>query len=288
MKLLIILLIIFFVAAFLVIVESIRECRLLAATVYEIDTKGVFSSENPVKIAVLTDLHNSLLKDGERIIDAVRKERPELIILAGDMLLSHSDQRRENKKTAELINGLCDIAPLFYGMGNHETAVSNREYLKHLWPDFLNNLTNKEALLRNSSKNIYVKGKKINIYGLELPEKYYKRFNKLKPTGEEIDNLIGKIDNSAYNILIAHNPDFFKQYTEWGADLILSGHNHGGMVRLPFFGGVISPRPAIFPKYDYGLFQNEDAIMIVSGGMGSHTIKIRLNNKPELVIVKLR
>lgn len=287
MKLFIILLIIFFVAALIVIAESMRECRLLRTTVYEIDTKGVFSGENPVKIAVLADLHNSFLNDGKRIIDAVRKEQPDIIIAAGDMLLSHSDQRRENEKTAELINGLCHIAPLFYGMGNHETAVSKRSHLKHLWPDFLNNLTNKEALLRNSSKNIYVNGKKINIYGLELPEKYYKRFNKLKPTVEEIDNLIGKSDSTAYNILIAHNPDFFKRYAKWGADLILSGHNHGGMVRIPFFGGVISPRPAIFPKYDYGLFKDEGAIMIVSGGMGAHSIKIRLNNKPELVIVKL-
>lgn len=287
MKLFIILLIIFFAVIILVIAESIRECRLLATTVYEVDTNGVFSGGSPVKIAVLADLHNSFLKDGERIIGAVRKEQPDIIIAAGDMLLSHSDQQSANKKTAELINRLCDIAPLFYGMGNHETAVSCRSHLKHLWPDFLNNLTNKEALLRNSSENIYVRGKKINIYGLELPEKYYKRFNKLKPTVEEIDNLIGKSDNSAYNILIAHNPDFFKQYANWGADLILSGHNHGGMVRIPFFGGVISPRPAIFPKYDYGLFQEDGAIMIVSGGMGSHSIKIRLNNKPELVIVKL-
>lgn len=287
MKLVIILLIIFFVALFIVFAESMRECRLLGTTVYEIDTRGVFSGENPVKIAVLADLHNSFSNDGERIIGAVRKEQPDIIIAAGDMLLSHSDQRRENEKTAELINGLCDIAPLFYGMGNHETAVSNRSRLKHLWPDFFNNLTNKEALLRNSSKNIYVKGKKINIYGLELPEKYYKRFNKLKPTAEDIDNLIGKSDNAAYNILIAHNPDFFKQYAKWGADLILSGHNHGGMVRIPILGGMISPRPAIFPKYDYGLFQEEGAIMIVSGGMGSHSIKIRLNNKPELVIIKL-
>ncbi|MBD5096843.1 MAG: hypothetical protein HDT40_07565 [Lachnospiraceae bacterium] len=287
MKLFIILLIIFLVVVLIVFAESMRECRLLSTTVYEIDTRGIFSSKNPVKIAVLADLHNSFLNDGERIIGAVRKEQPDIIIAAGDMLLSHSDQQRENKKTAELINRLCDIAPLFYGMGNHETAVSNRNHLKHLWPDFLNNLTNKETLLRNISKNIYVKGKKINIYGLELPEKYYKRFNKLKPTVEEINNLIGKSDNDAYNILIAHNPDFFKQYAKWGADLILSGHNHGGMVRIPFFGGIISPRPAIFPKYDYGLFKDEGAIMIVSGGMGSHSIKIRLNNKPELVIVKL-
>ncbi|MCM1287682.1 MAG: metallophosphoesterase [Clostridium sp.] len=287
MKLLIILLIIFFVAVFIVFAESMRECRLLNTTVYEIDTKGVFSNEAPVTIAVLADLHNSFSNEGERIIGAVKKERPDIIIAAGDMLLSHSDQQKKNKKTAELMNRLCEIAPVFYGMGNHETAVSDRSHLKHLWPDFLNNLKNKETLLRNESKNICVKGKKINICGLELPEKYYKRFNKLKPTGEEIDNLIGKSDNDAYNILIAHNPDFYEQYAKWGADLILSGHNHGGMVRIPFFGGVISPRPAIFPKYDYGLFQEEAAIMIVSGGLGSHSIKIRLNNKPELVIVKL-
>ncbi len=287
LKLLIILPVIFVLLILIVVIESARECALLKTTTYNIYTKGIFSKERPVKIALLSDLHNCFSNKGKKIIDIVKREKPDLIILAGDMLLSHSDQLENNKKTAGLINNLCELAPVYFGMGNHETAVSEESRFKHLWSRFSEELSDKVVLLRNSSADINIDEKKINIYGLELQKKYYKRFSNLKPTKEEIDKLIAKNDSGDYNILIAHNPDFFETYADWGADLILSGHNHGGMVRIPGLGGIISPKPVIFPKYDYGLYRRNDTIMIVSGGMGSHSVKIRINNKPELVILKL-
>lgn len=287
LKLLIILPVIFVILILIVFAESARECALLKTTTYNIYTKGIFSKEEPVKIAMLSDLHNCFSNESKKILDMIKREKPDFIVLAGDMILSHTDQLENNKKTAALINNLCELAPVYFGMGNHETAVSGESRLRHLWLSFSKELSDKVVLLRNSSVDINFNGKKINIYGLELQKKYYKRFSKLKPTKEEIDKLIAKNDSGDYNILIAHNPDFFKTYVDWGADLILSGHNHAGMVRIPGLGGVISPKPVIFPKYDYGLYRKNDTIMIVSGGMGAHSVKIRINNKPELVILNL-
>jgi hypothetical protein len=86
---------------------------------------------------------------------------------------------------------------------------------------------------------------------------------------------------------MAHNPEYFEEYVTWGADLIFSGHVHGGMVRLPFLGGAVSPMIHFFPKYDKGLFENSNRYMILSGGLGNHTYKFRVNNLPEIVSVTL-
>ncbi len=115
-------------------------------------------------------------------------------------------------------------------------------------------------------------------------------FNKLKQpemTTDYIQKLVGIPENKWYNILIAHNPVYFNFYTEWGADLILSGHLHGGIIRLPGLGGIISPQYKFMPKYDAGMFRENDKIMLVSRGLGLHTIKLRINNRPELMVVTL-
>ena len=91
----------------------------------------------------------------------------------------------------------------------------------------------------------------------------------------------------AYTILLAHNPDYFPVYAEWGADLVLSGHVHGGMVILPVLGGVVSPMVRLFPKYYRGMYECRNKKMILTGGLGGHTLKFRVNNKPEICVIHL-
>ena len=90
-----------------------------------------------------------------------------------------------------------------------------------------------------------------------------------------------------YTILLAHNPNYFDVYADWGADLSLSGHIHGGMIRLPLIGGVLSPETLLFPKYDAGVFENGAAKMILSRGLGRGRMGIRLFNPPEVVSITL-
>ena len=128
----------------------------------------------------------------------------------------------------------------------------------------------------------------IQIHGLEIPREGYKKFRKTFVSLEQIEERIGKADSSKYQILLAHNPIYADTYLEWGADLILSGHLHGGIVRLPGLGGVITPQFRLFPKYSGELTVKEGKSVVVSKGLGTHTIKIRFLNPAEMVVLHLQ
>ena len=100
---------------------------------------------------------------------------------------------------------------------------------------------------------------------------------------------MGNADERFYTVLLAHNPEYFSSYAEWGADLTLSGHVHGGVARVPIWGkGVISPGLKLFPKYDGGIFRKGQAVMVLSRGLGMHTIPIRLFHPGELWVVEFK
>ena len=102
-----------------------------------------------------------------------------------------------------------------------------------------------------------------------------------------MEHLVGKANRDRFQILLAHNPVYFEEYARWGADLVLSGHVHGGIVRLPFLGGVISPAFTLFPKYDGGKFERGDSTMLLGRGLGTHTLPVRMWNPGEIVLVTL-
>ena len=100
-------------------------------------------------------------------------------------------------------------------------------------------------------------------------------------------SILGRCDTETYTILLAHNPDYFPQYGAWGADLVCSGHVHGGVARVPFWGkGMISPSLRLFPQYDGGVFSEGKSTMLLSRGLGMHTIPFRLFNPAELLLVE--
>ena len=103
-----------------------------------------------------------------------------------------------------------------------------------------------------------------------------------------IKDCLGDCKEDSFHVLLAHNPTYFETYAKWGADLTLSGHLHGGIMRLPILGGVIAPSYHLFPKYDAGLFRIGNQKMIVSVGLGSHSIKIRLFNPPKIDVITLQ
>ena len=105
--------------------------------------------------------------------------------------------------------------------------------------------------------------------------------------GGAIKERIGNRDPEAFQVLLAHNPSYMKEYLAWGADLILSGHLHGGMVRIPRIGGVIGPDFVLFPKYSGEMRRVGGQTVIVSKGLGTHTIHIRLFNPAEIVVLSL-
>ena len=144
-------------------------------------------------------------------------------------------------------------------------------------------------VLVNEYQDLCVKGNEFRIYGYDLPMKYFEKFNRYRYETSQITEALGTCERSEtiYQILLAHNPVYFQRYAEWGADLTLSGHLHGGIIRLPLIGGVITPQAKLFPRYCAGKYEIEDKTLIVSRGLGTHTVPIRFNNPPELSVIHL-
>ncbi len=271
-----------------IIIESVREIRQLKITSYTLAHSKLPKEFVGYKLILLSDLHNCFYNT-DKIVSIIREQKPNGVIIAGDMLVYGDKEEEANLTSIELIKTISKYSDVYFAPGNHEMGYMLKK--KDEW------LTYEKALLNSKNDNIYFLDNKvielergkahIKIYGLHLTDGYYKRFIKKKLTRESLDTLLGTSDLEGLNILIAHNPDYFAEYCQWGADIVLSGHNHGGLMKLPLLGGVISPRLRIFPKYDCGMFVEEDSMLILSGGLGAHSLRIRVNNKPEIVIIEL-
>ena len=292
MKILLYIVIIFIIFIAFVICESIREHSYFKIKKYKITNDKIPESFKNKRVIMFSDLHNACYgKDNEKLYSKIKEINPDFIIIGGDMPVANSKNSNLNMKTASFVASLSDIADIYYGVGNHEKRMQESEHLIKDWERYRSIISDYKGkhniyYLDNKKFSVSKNGDKINIYGLDLEMAYYERFSKHKLSGKTIREMLGDINNDEFNILIAHNPEYFNSYISWGADLVLSGHIHGGMVRLPLFGGVISPKLRFFPYYDYGLYEKDNKIMILSGGLGSHSIKLRLNNVPEVVIIE--
>ena len=143
------------------------------------------------------------------------------------------------------------------------------------------------VFLENEKTAFEAAGLSMDIYGFELEEFYYQKFCWADLQEEELERILGKPDEEHYNILLAHNPVHFHAYARWGADLTVSGHLHGGIIRIPGVGGVITPQARLFPRYDAGYFRWMDKDLVVSRGLGTHTINLRIFNPAELSVIRL-
>lgn len=244
--------------------------------------------KKPVKAVVLADLHNKRYgKENERLLQAIDEIRPDMILIAGDILTAKPKASLET--AVDLLTKLAGKYPIYYGNGNHEHRLKlypenygdmAERYEEALQKIGIRRLVNEHTVLEESG---------ICIYGSEIDKLYYKRFGIQPMDPEYLKSLLGQPSAEKYTILIAHNPDYFPYYAEWGADLVLSGHVHGGMVRIPFWGkGVVSPNIRLFPQYDGGEFTLGKSKMLLSRGLGMHTIPVRLFNPGEILEVDLR
>lgn len=271
-----------------------------ALTVFHLETKRfvvnrytIASRKLPeafcgVKFALISDLHNMVYGEGNsRLLLAIEKEKPDFILIAGDMLVA---KRGEDFSPAvEFLQKISVRYPVYYSYGNHECRLRDWEHYGSMAQDYevaikdlpLHMLHNRKIRMERGGQSIY-------ICGLEIGKKYfYGLWPHNDMNGQYLEERLGKADPGAFHLLIAHNPLYFPAYAEWGADLVVSGHNHGGIVTVPFLGGLVDPNMRIFPKYDKGLFQERDTQMVLSAGTGSHSPYFRAFNPPEVVIVTL-
>lgn len=282
-------LIILGIICILIVAEWMREIYTFKTTHYHIQSSKLKKLKRERKVILLSDLHNcSYGKENERLLQAIRDENPDLILVAGDMLVGKSGVSTEVAEN--FMVQLPKICETYYGNGNHEQRM--KEY-PEVYGDVYAKY--KEVLekagvrfLENETNSIDWDGAEVRIYGLEISCQTYERFKKVSLSPEEVETAIGKAKETAYNILIAHNPAFADTHLKWGADLIVSGHIHGGIARIPGIGGVISPQGTLFPKYSGEMTKRGDAAIVVSKGIGLHTIKVRLFNPAEIVVMHIR
>ncbi len=243
----------------------------------------------PVKFVMLSDLHDTdVTHDGNRrLLRSIESIDPDFVILAGDMITSYMQPSYNSDVAFDFLRELANRFTVYYGVGNHEQrykAEPERFAGKY---DKLVEFVQKLGIHFLSDSYIDREEDKIRIYGFDIPIDNYRRAVKTYLPDGILNDRFGDPDENKYNILIAHNPDFFDDYAAFGPDLVLSGHLHGGIVAIPGIGGVISPQLRLFPKYDFGTFTKGNTTMIVSRGIGWHTIPVRIFNKAEIVSVTI-
>lgn len=242
--------------------------------------------KSPRTAVVIADLHGFRYgRHNRRLLSAVRRARPDMILIPGDMIVGR--QYGTYQTAEELMYRLREIAPVYYSYGNHESRsrlrdsksyCRFREYEKRLRENGI-------TILNNASVPV---GDDICLTGLELPLSCYRKGVETPYPDRFVREHLGEADQMRYQILLAHNPAYAPEYAGWGANLSLCGHFHGGLIRIPGVGSLISPQFQWRPDYDAGEFSFGVDRAIVSRGLGTHTFHIRIFNRAELVVVKLR
>lgn len=265
---------------------------LLWVTIYDtnrfIVVKHSFSDKRirkSIRAVVITDLHNkSFGRNNELLLAAIREQTPDFILVGGDIPTAKPGKSLDI--AISFLRELTKEYTVYYANGNHEHRMK-------LYPETYGDMWERyESALKELGVKLLVNEKVelpecgLCIYGSEIEKKYYIRFKTAQMDESYMESILGKKEEKYYNILLAHNPDYFPQYAVWGADLVLSGHVHGGMVRIPFWGkGVVSPKVSFFPKYDGGVFRQGNSTMLLGRGLGMHTIPVRTFNPGELLVV---
>lgn len=238
------------------------------------------------QFVVLADLHGFTYGAGNtRLISRIRELKPQFILIAGDMIVSKYPDSYD--RALDTLKQLLTIAPVYYAFGNHESrAAKRRVYVYFAFQKYLKAAQELGVcFLRNENRKVRMGEDEIFLGGLELSLDYYLRTNVPMDEGC-VPGYLGKAA-FGFQMLLAHNPAYSEQYAAWGADLTFCGHNHGGLIRLPGLGSLISPQLTLFPKYNDGCHEIQGKRVIISRGLGTHTFHIRIFNRAELLFVKL-
>ena len=249
----------------------------------EIRTKKLKAGES-FRFVFVTDLHSKKFAvNNKTLLKAIRKCNPDFILCGGDMMTAHPG--KDNSVAVSFLRKLSEEYKIYYALGNHE-------YRSRLYPETYGEMFDEFIDAIDCGNITFLDNESVKpgslpvcIKGLTVDRDYYKRFTKLHMPSDYIESQVGAVEPEEYTILLAHNPEYGEEYFEYGADLFLSGHLHGGIIRLPYLGGVASPSFHLFPKYSGGLYRCGDKYGYVSCGLGTHTVPMRLNNPGEVTCI---
>ncbi|MCR4717516.1 MAG: metallophosphoesterase [Lachnospiraceae bacterium] len=264
------------------------EAHIFVVDRYEFKTKKLPASFDGAKFLYLVDLHNCHYgRYNNKLKASIEKEDPDYVLIGGDFLSKNDDSY---DSAIDLLTWLASRYPVYFANGNHESKMKlYPEEYDNIYQEFYH-MSVKAGVKHLSNVIAYIKrgDDVIALDGLEVSLDHYGRVNRVELENKDIINAIGKRNPKHMHIMLAHSPNYLKAYSEWGADLVLSGHNHGGIARIPGVCGVLSTEAVLFPKYTKGFYSMNDTKMLVSAGIGGHTIKARFFNPPEILMITMK
>lgn len=265
-------------------------CELVSAAfcsiIISLDSYGVplKNLTYPVRFILLSDLHGkSFGRENFRLIAKIQEQSPDAIFLDGDMIDSSAEQA-DVQELLRLIERLCEM--VYFAPGNHELEYMQTD------ASLLTQVSEAGAVVVNDSYvDVTIAGQPLRIGGTMGHAFYFGRSEEEFSSSPEYQFLKAFEDTDVPKICLAHMPDTFifnGAYNLWNVDLVLSGHTHGGLIRLPFIGGLYAPMQGWFPEYDRGYFRlGEHMQMVISAGLSGHSVIPRINNPPEIVVIDL-
>ena len=248
----------------------------IQVTVTQVGVHGLPDGFEGLRIVQISDLHgHEYGQDSEALLALVAQQAPEFIVVTGDLI----DQESHLAMVPALARGLAAIAPTYYVTGNHEWAVGGVPRLKGILTEC------GVTVLSNQYVTLERNGDSLVLAGVDDPNGYADQ-----KTPEELYGEIQREAGDLCTILLAHRNDRFDQYAAAGYDLVISGHAHGGIVRLPFTNGLLGTDRKLFPTWTAGVYTLGDSTLFVSRGLGNNTVPIhgfRLFNRPDLAVLEL-
>ena len=244
--------------------------------------------QKPFRAVFLSDQHDRDVLTDDRFMETLCKADPEAVFCGGDMLTAGRRIRGREENALRLYEALSARFKVYAVNGNHESRL--KEYPSYFNVDYEDYIHKLERMgvttVGGRREEVFFGGARMEIAGFELPLSSYDRRYHVMPGSDALTDDLGDKDPDVFTILLAHHPDAFAAYRDWGADLVLSGHLHGGLIVLPGIGGVAGGSLKPFPKYCRGSFEEGASRMIVSAGIGEHTRFLRFNNPYEIVILE--
>ena len=247
----------------------------LETTHYEVPLPAGLEALDGLKIAQISDVHSAEIQ--EELKRALEQAAPDLIVFTGDLV---NREDRDLRRSLSLSAMAARIAPAYYAPGNHEAD-------NPCYPELREGLEDAGiTVLEDEAAQLWRNGEQVNLIGL-LDLSFHPRG--LEKAREELsDHVQDLLIHGALNVVLSHRPSLIEEYEASGADLVFSGHAHGGQVRAPLIGPLLAPDEGLFPEHTAGVYLAGAAWVVVSRGLGNGTPFPRLWNPPELVVVTLR
>ncbi len=249
--------------------------QVLEVTRYDVSLQRLPPAFEGLKVVLLADLHGKVFgPENTTLFEMVAAEKPDLIALAGDFVESNAGL----SKMRSLCLGLQDIAPTYYVTGNHEWAARMVPQTKALLQE--TNVT----MLQNQFVYLQKGEARICLAGVDDPNGPWDM-----PSVMDVVRK-ARAEEDGFVLLLSHRYDRLDTYAQANVDLVLSGHAHGGILRLPFTEGLIGPGRNWFPTNTAGVIREQGTVMVVSRGLGSSdlsSLPLRMFNQPEIVSITL-